>query len=111
MFWTNWHSYVQFRDVFAPLVRTPSGGNLLLIAAAVGLIATGWSLSQPIVRRMLATSFGLVVLLLLLFGARDELRDLSIAFPGLYAVGCAAVRRLYAFTSDSSAPVPQQPRT
>jgi hypothetical protein len=99
MFWTNWHAWVQVRDVFAPLIRTPSGGNVLLIATAVGLIAAGWPSSPPIVRRMLVTSLAICLPLLLLFVARDELRDLSIAFPSLYAVSCAGIGNLYASRS------------
>lgn len=102
MFWTDWHNYILLRDVFAPLVRTPSGGNVLLVSAVVGLVAMGWPESPPIVRSMLVTSLILVVPLVLLFAARDELRNFSIVFPGLYAVGCAGMRRLYAtdLTSD-----------
>jgi hypothetical protein len=89
MFWTNWHSYVQLRPVFAPLVRTPSGANLLLGAGVAGLIITGWPATPGIVRSMLVTSLGLLIPICFLFAARDELRNLSIAFPSLYAAGCA----------------------
>jgi hypothetical protein len=33
--------------------------------------------------------------LLFVFGYRDEMRNLSIAFPAMFAVCCFGVRRLY----------------
>jgi hypothetical protein len=95
MFWSNIRDYFGVADTFAPLIRGPSGANPLLVLPAAALVAAGWPAAPVVVRRMLVTSLALTLPLLLAFSYRDEMRNLSIAFPALFAVGCFGVRRLY----------------
>gem|GEM_PF-354667 len=95
-FWTDPRAYLRFMDIYAPLIWVPRGANLLTVAAVIVLVGTGWRETAPIVRRLFVATLALTMPLLVLFCLADELRNLSLAFPALYLVGCAGVRRLYA---------------
>jgi hypothetical protein len=94
-FWSNARNYFRFEDVFAPAIRSPVGANPLLMIPALALVAAGWAPSPSIIRRMFVTSLGLAAPLLLLFGAGDEFRNLSLAYAAFYAMCCFGIRRWY----------------
>jgi hypothetical protein len=83
-YWINPLSYIRFANLIGRGVATPEINNILFLLPMFYWIKLGWSLSEKNYRNFFAVSFGASFVLLLLFGYKNEVRNLSLAFPGFF---------------------------
>ncbi len=79
-------SYFVFWRPYAPMISLPSGVNIIWLLTFGSLIAHGWYTKPAWARRMFILTGSVSIPLLLLFSRQDEIRNLSLMFPAVFAL-------------------------
>lgn len=95
LFWLRPASYVQFITPYAPLIPVPRGANLISLFLVAFLVLWEWRRKPAELKRLLLLPAVFVFPLFYVFGMMDEVRALSLLFPGLYLLGCHTVNDVY----------------
>ncbi|MFC1770678.1 hypothetical protein ACFLZV_02215 [Candidatus Margulisiibacteriota bacterium] len=83
-FFLKLKSYFLFNDIYAPLVPSPRGFNILSVFMFVFLIFYKWKEKPKGIRNIFSIIFILYMGLLVFFGNRDEIRIFTPVLPTLY---------------------------
>lgn len=100
-------AYLNAFDIYAPLVLTPRGFNVVSLAIFGTLFAYHWRDKPLAVRRLLLATIGAIFPLYLAFGFRDEIRVFYMAATPLYLAGLHTILTVYQpARPDQAAPAP-----
>jgi hypothetical protein len=88
-------AYANLFDIYAPLVLTPRGFNLVSLFVFGMLFAYRWRSKPPETRRILLALVALIAPLYLALGYRDEIRVFYMAAGPLYVAGLHTVLTVY----------------
>lgn len=99
-------NYFLWADLYAPLIPVPRGFSLLFIGALIVLISPIWRDLPKVLKQLFWVALIVDLPLLILFGYRDEIRNLSMLFIPIYlAVAYALLNTTNrAFSHDPQAP-------
>ncbi len=104
-FWLNPSSYTLFWDAYhIGLPIFPRGSNVLLIVTACFLLFYKWGEKPVGVRRLFLYTALFNIPLFLYRGCADEIRALSLMFPGMYLLGIHSMGRLLHAAPASASP-------
>jgi hypothetical protein len=106
-FWSKPGPYLDFTAVYAPGVPFPKLQSVFFSVPLLLLVARQWTLKPQWLRRMLVIATVVNVPLLLLFGAIDEIRNLSLIFVPIYLACCHSLRMLYGAGAAQNSVVPE----
>ena len=93
-FWLRPRTYVDFSMMLASGMPVPKLHTLVVVAPAAVLLVCGFRVADERLRLCLWVTAALNLPLLLLFGDRDELRNLSLLFIPVYLLVLQGVRSL-----------------
>lgn len=94
-FWTHPRNLVMPTYVYGPMIPVPRASNIFILALFAGLIRLGWADTPPWLRRAVVTSMLVLVPLMLTSAYRDEMRNMSVSFPFVFAAAVFGIRRAY----------------
>jgi hypothetical protein len=95
LFWTSPEAYWQFITPYAPLISVPRGANLITLFVVGFVLIWRWSEKPAAFRRLVLLSAVCTLPLFVFFSFLDEIRALSIMFPGIYLMACFTVNDVY----------------
>jgi hypothetical protein len=87
--------WLRFWEPYGPLLAFPGPFNLLSMAVFGAAVFLFWRDKPRHLRLAFALMTSVLLLLLVLFGNLDEVRNLSLAFPVAYLLACHTAARLY----------------
>ena len=95
-YWFSITPYVGAFDVYAPLIPTPKGGHIVLLALLGFSVWYQWKEKPVALRRALIAMSGALIPLFLIAGYHDETRALYLLFPVIYLMFLQTFQSLYA---------------
>ncbi|MBC8731246.1 hypothetical protein [Paraburkholderia sp. UCT2] len=93
LFWLNPASYVRFYNLVAKGILTPSLQNPLILVPTIVFFRRAWQETSVSHRRYFLVAFLPLLVLFVLFGYTDEIRNLSLAFPAIVLVALNGASR------------------
>jgi hypothetical protein len=100
--WDNLHFYArpntwfEFMASHAPLIPFPKGLNLIFVWFVVAMLFFSWKSKPVLLKQVFWVACAVNLPLFVLFGFRDEMRNLSMLFPAMYFLATDSVMQLYA---------------
>ena len=86
LYWFNPISYIQFSNLIGKGVATPDMNSIFFLVPFLSWLKSGWSISSSNRRYFLMSSFLVSFALLFFFGFKNEIRNLSLAFPAFFII-------------------------
>lgn len=86
IYWSNPISYIQFSNLIGKGVATPDINSIFFMLPFLSWLKSGWSISPSNRRYFLMSSLLVSFALLLFFGFKNEIRNLSLAFPAFFII-------------------------
>ena len=105
-FWSDPRSYFLVFSGPTPLIPVPRGANVVNLFLALFAVAAWWREKPSWLRRLIPVMFAINLPLLLLFCMHDELRNLSLTFPGMFIALCLTLQRVYGGTEAAPQALP-----
>jgi hypothetical protein len=95
-FYTQPKAWLGFMASHAPLVPFPKGLNVVWVLFVMAMLFFGWSKKGVILKQIFWVAVAVNLPLAVLFGMRDEMRNLSLLFPAMYLLSTDTLMQLYA---------------
>lgn len=108
--WTNPLSYMKFFDFVAPYIWIPRATNIITLALLSCLVVAAWPVLSGRIRRLAVVISVINTGLVLTGGFPDEVRNFSLLFPPLFAIGALGVHQFYCASAESAARVNRPPQ-
>jgi hypothetical protein len=95
-FYSSPRSWLFFMAIYAPLLPFPRGFNVIWVLFVAAMLFFGWREKPVILKQMFWVACAVNLPLFVLFGFKDEMRNLSLVFPAMYLLSTDTMMRLYA---------------